>query len=260
MVGATEVGHTQRVAIESALVLAPVIFVVAALYASVGHGGASGYLAVLGVFSFAPAEMATTALILNLLVAGPAFWQFRRAGHFPRGLLSRFLVASIPAAFVGGMVALPAWLYALVLAAVLAFAAIRLAYPVSAQEQEVARRPGLVASLPAGGGIGFVSGMVGVGGGIFLSPLLLLMRWATAKETAAVSAAFIVFGSLSGLAGRMAGGTAELGGLLALIPAAAAGGFAGSHAGAWRFSSPALRRLLAVVLLLAAAKMVHGAL
>lgn len=236
--------------------LALLLFVVAALYSSVGHGGASGYLAVLSLFAFAPQEMATTALVLNVLVAGMAFLQFQRAGFFRLRLLLSFLVASVPAAFVGGLVHIPPTVYALVLAAVLAFTAVRLGWPRSqAQELSSTGSPSPMLTLPTGAGIGLLSGMVGVGGGIFLSPVLLIMRWASIKETAAVSAAFIVVNSLAGLAGRFTSGNWELGALLWLVPVAFAGGLLGSYSGAWLLQSPTLRRLLALVLLVAAGKL-----
>jgi uncharacterized protein len=237
--------------------LVPLLFVVAALYSSVGHGGASGYLAVLSLFAFAPREMATTALLLNVLVAGTAFIQFHRAGHFRLNLLVPFLIASIPAAFVGGLLRVPPEVYALALALVLGLSAVRLAWPGNLGANEPgAGRPKFAVTLPTGAGIGLLSGVVGVGGGIFLSPVLLIMRWATAKETAAVSAAFIVVNSISGLGGRFLSGNWELGSLLWLVPVAFAGGLLGSYEGAWRLTGPMLRRLLAAVLLVAALKLV----
>ncbi|MEX2431491.1 MAG: sulfite exporter TauE/SafE family protein [Dehalococcoidia bacterium] len=239
------------------VLLASLLFIVAALYASVGHGGASGYLAVLSLFAFAPREMATTALVLNVLVAGMAFSQFRRAGYFRGRLLLSFLAASVPAAFVGGLVHVPPETYALLLAAVLIVSAVRLAWPgLPGVETSSARGPALRVTLPAGAGIGLLSGVVGVGGGIFLSPVLLLLKWATVKETAAVSAAFIVVNSISGLAGRAVSGNWELGGLLWFVPIAFAGGVLGSYAGAWRLQSLTVRRLLGLVLLLAGVKLV----
>ncbi|MBI3953608.1 MAG: sulfite exporter TauE/SafE family protein [Chloroflexi bacterium] len=241
--------------------LSALVCAVAFLYSSVGHGGASGYLAVLSLFAFAPMQMATTALVLNVLVAGTGTVAFWRAGHLSWRLLGPFVLAAVPAAFLGGLLGVRPELYGLLLAAVLAFAALRLGLRLEPRgAAEATQRPPLGVALPLGGGIGLLSGVVGVGGGIFLSPLLILLRWATTKQTAAVSAAFIVANSLSGLLGRALGGNFELGPLAALIPAAFLGGLAGSYLGASRFSGLLLRRLLAVVLLVAAVKLVITAL
>ncbi|MFQ5798181.1 MAG: sulfite exporter TauE/SafE family protein [Bacteroidota bacterium] len=232
-------------------------FFVAILYSSVGHGGASGYLAVLSFFSIAPALMSSTALVLNVLVSTTAFFAFYRAGHFSIGLVWPFLVTSVPSAFVGGAVQLPTKAYFLLLAGVLLFAACRLIMEIRAGRDEAfARPPKLAVALPVGAGIGAVSGIVGVGGGIFLSPLILLKAWAGAKRTAAVSALFILVNSLAGLSGRLYTGTFALRELVPLLVAAFLGGIVGSRLGATRFSSLTLRRLLGVVLILASLKLV----
>ncbi len=242
------------------LALSALVLIVAALYSSVGHGGASGYLAVLSLFAFAPVQMATAALVLNVLVAGTGTVNFWRAGHLSWRLLWPFALAAVPAAFLGGLLGVKPELYGLLLAAVLAFAALRLVLRLEpGGGAEGGQPPSLGVALPVGGGIGLLSGVVGVGGGIFLSPLLILRRWATTKQTAAASAAFIVANSLSGLLGRALGGHFELGPLAWLIPAAFVGGLAGSYLGASRFSGLWLRRLLAVALLVAAVKLVLAA-
>ncbi|MBI4234562.1 MAG: sulfite exporter TauE/SafE family protein [Chloroflexi bacterium] len=232
------------------------VFLVASLYSSVGHGGASGYLAVLSLFAFTPREMASAALLLNILVAGTAFLAFWRAGHFSSRLTWPFLLASVPGAFLGGLARASPVVYAYLLAAVLVFAAVRLFVAPRAQEAPVEiKAPSLAVGLPIGGGIGALSGVVGVGGGIFLSPLILLLRWADPKATAASSALFIVVNSVSGLLGRWVGGTIELGLLALLLLPAFAGGLLGSYLGARWFSGVVLRRLLGVALLAAAAKL-----
>jgi len=237
------------------------IFAVAVLYSSVGHGGASGYLAVLSFFALAPKSMSTTGLILNLFVAGTAFIAFYRAGHFSAPLTWPFLVTSIPAAFIGGMIHVPMQVYAVLLAGALVFAAFRLIAEFrSTPENNRAQLPKLAAALPAGAGIGLLSGLVGVGGGIFLSPLILLMNWADAKRTSATSACFILVNSLAGLAGRFMSSRLEIGVLAPFVVAAFLGGLAGSHLGANRFSGRTLRRLLGVVLLIAAYKLVAAVL
>ncbi len=236
-----------------ALVL-PAVLAVAALYASVGHGGASGYLAVMALAGVAAERAAPGALVLNLAVAGVGAVAFAHAGHLRASLLLPFALGSIPLALVGGAIRIPTRAYDLLLAAALVSAAARMA--LRTPEVETTSGPPPVAlALPCGAAIGLLSGLVGVGGGIFLSPLLLLARWATAKETAAVSAAFIVLNSAAGLAGRGASGRLELAGILPLVVAALLGGTAGSLLGARKLRGTALRRVLAFVLLLASGKL-----
>ncbi len=235
--------------------LIPSVFLIALLYASVGHGGASGYLAALSFIAVRPDEMATTALTLNLVVATVALISFKRAGHFEGRLAWPFIAASVPAAFIGGLVPVPVRLYQVLLAIALGVAAVRLALNLSGREERRIVRPSLALALPTGGGIGWLSGAVGVGGGIFLSPLLLLLRWASPKQTAAASAAFILVNSAAGLGGRAARSGLAYGSLAPLVVAALIGGLIGAHLGANHFSGNALKRLLAVVLLIAAAKL-----
>ncbi len=244
--------------------IALLVFVVAFLYASVGHGGASGYLAVLSFFGFSRPEMVSTALILNILVAGLSFYAYFRSRHFSWALTWPFMLASIPAAFVGGLMKIPPHAYSLLLALTLLFAAIRLSWSPGKPTEDTlgqdalsqGRKVPFTASLPAGAGIGLLSGMVGVGGGIFLSPLMLLMRWADVRKTSATAALFIVVNAISGLLGRFVSHNLVVGNLLPLLAAAAVGGWLGAYLGATRFSSLTLRRLLAFVLLLAAFKLV----
>ncbi len=236
------------------------VFLVAAAYSSVGHGGASGYLAVLSFFGLVPAAMAPSALLLNLLVAGLAFISYLRAGHFVFRLLWPFLLTSIPFAFWGGLVGVSPRSYMVLLAAVLIFAAFRLFVPTpGGKEDYFVRPPSLVVALPLGAAIGFLSGIVGVGGGIFLSPLLILLHWADTKRTAAVSAAFIWINSVAGLYGHLSRQHVDWQSLLWLVLAAFAGGLLGSWMGARRFTGVWLRRILGVVLLLAALKLLRGA-
>ena len=229
------------------------IFLVAILYSSVGHGGASGYLAVMALLAVEPAVTRPTALLLNVFVASIAAYQFYRSGFFSWRLFLPFAAASIPFAFIGGMITLPTAVYKLVLGGVLIFAAIRLAWNLKVEAGT--KEPNLFPALAIGAVIGLLSGLVGVGGGIFLTPVLLLMNWSGAKTAAGVSAMFILVNSIAGLAGNY--------GQLSTLPAnvwlwvfaAVIGGVVGSKLGAKRFDSITLRRVLALVLVFAGVKL-----
>lgn len=232
------------------------VFLIALLYAAVGHGGASGYLAVMSLLAVQPNEMATTALMLNLVVASIAVWSFARAGHLRMPLAWPFLAGSVPAAWIGGWMHFSAPIYRVLLAMVLVVAAARLAMKWSpVAEGSLKPPPRSALALSIGGGIGWLSGAVGVGGGIFLSPLLMGLRWATARQTAAVSAVFVLVNSMAGLLGRMAGSRLEYGSTWPLLIAATAGGMAGAHLGARNLSEAWLRKALALVLMIAAGKL-----
>ena len=235
------------------------VFLVALIYSSVGHGGASGYLALLSFFSVPHEEMAMSALRLNLLVAGMAFWTYRKAGHFSWSLTWPFLVTSVPAALIGGFLKISGTAYSLFLAGVLFYAALRLAFDFETEKiPGNLKAPSLKVALPVGGGVGVLSGLVGVGGGIFLSPLILLSKWAPPKETAAASALFIFVNSLAGIFGRhfRQGFELFLSPALGLMMAVAfLGGWAGSRLGARHFSGRGLKRILALVLAAASLKL-----
>ena len=242
------------------LLISVLIFLVATLYSSVGHGGASGYLAILSLFAIAPSVMSSTALVLNVLVAGTGVFAFLRAKHLLCSLSWPFILLSIPAAFLGGLVHVADKTYFVLLALALLAAAVRLSLSFAASEGETpVSAPSMAVSLPIGGVIGFLSGIVGVGGGIFLSPIMILRRWADPKKTSAVAALFIVVNSLAGILGRVARGGFEFSVALPFLVAAVFGGIAGSYYGANRFSGMTLRRLLSAVLLIAAFKLVAAA-
>ena len=173
------------------------IALAAALYSSVGHGGASGYLAAMALFGIAPVFMKPAALAMNIAVAGLVFYRLWRAGHFDARLFWPFALGSIPLAFVGGALTLPGGAYKMLVAVALLVAASRLLW--KSQDHPASAMPKTWVALAVGAGLGFLSGLTGVGGGIFLSPLLLLLRWANMRATAAVSAAFILV--LPGLPG-----------------------------------------------------------
>lgn len=226
---------------------------IALLYASVGHGGASGYLAVLALLGFTSDVTRPTALVLNLFVSAVAFMQFARAGHFRWPLFWPFALASVPFAWIGAQVDLdPLW-YKRLLALCLLAAVARL-FGLFGQGNVERSTPTVPVSLFIGAGLGLLSGMIGIGGGILLSPLLLLLGWSTAKESAAVSAAFIFVNSAAGVFGlgsAMVLGPQQFG----WIAAALLGGLVGAYIGARRFREVRLKQVLGVVLLLASVKL-----
>jgi len=230
------------------------IFLVAILYSSVGHGGASGYLAVMALLAVAPEITRPTALTLNLFVASIATVQYYRAGHFSWRLFLPFAIASIPMAYLGGTIQLPTNTYKIVLGIVLLLAAARLAWNFAGGDE--AKEPPIWLALIIGAVLGLLSGLVGVGGGIFLTPLLLLLGWAKAKTAAGVSALFIFVNSAAGLAGTWGKMPQLPGEVYFWIGAAVIGGIIGSTLGAQRMGTLTLRRVLAVVLVFAGGKLI----
>ncbi|MCA1567820.1 MAG: sulfite exporter TauE/SafE family protein [Acidobacteria bacterium] len=239
------------------IILSLLILAAAALYSSVGHAGASGYLAAMALFGLAPATMKPAALCLNVLVATIATFRFRRAGCFHWPLFWPFAVASLPLAFVGGAITLPTTIYKQVVGLTLLYAAVRLFLYTRAKAEAAATRPApLAAAVLSGGLIGLLSGLTGVGGGIFLSPLLLLMGWADTRRTAGVSAAFILVNSIAGLLGNLTNQQTLPPALPYFALAAIGGGVIGSEFGSRRLANVTIRRLLAVVLVVAGVKMI----
>lgn len=239
---------------DSNLLFHILLFTVAFLYANVGHGGASGYLALMALFGMAPEAMRPTALLLNLFVSLTAFIQFHRGGHFLRRIFLPFALASVPLSFLGGMLHVDAVAYKRILGALLLVPVGRFLFaPNTAREDLRPARTDL--SLLIGAGIGFLSGLIGIGGGILLSPILLMLKWTDQKQTAAVSALFIFVNSLSGLGGQLTQGVAF--GTEMLLPVAVAftGGLLGAWTGAFRYGQNALKYTLAGVLALAAYKL-----
>lgn len=244
--------------------LAVSFFVVAVLYSSVGHGGASGYLLILSFLNFSPMQMSSTALVLNLLVAGSATYVFYRNGYLSFKFTAPFIAASIPTAFMGGMLKVSTKIYSLLLGITLLLVALRLVFEIHLpQVVQSGKKPHLLVILPAGIFIGLFSGIIGIGGGIILSPLILLMNWADIKQTSATAALFILVNSLAGLGGRLI--QPDVGmmipfELLPYIGVAFAGGLIGSHLGANIFSTARLKWILGVVLLGASTKLIVTAL
>lgn len=230
------------------------VLVVALLYSSVGHAGASGYIAVLTLLGYDVVVVRPTALMLNVLVASIATWQFRRAGHFSWSLFWPFALLSVPLAFLGGYVRMSADFLAVLVGLVLLASAVRFAWrPAAVTSVRPVRLP--VAWI-VGGGIGLLSGLTGTGGGIFLTPILLLLHWAPVRRAAAVSAPFILVNSVAGLGGYMASGLGIPSVLLPLALAAMVGGTLGSYLGSRRIPPRALQVLLAVVLVIAGTKLI----
>lgn len=238
--------------VEIGIILA--ILVVAILYSSVGHGGASGYLAVMAFLGVAPGITRPTALLLNVFVASIATYRFYREGYFSRKVFLPFAITSIPFAFLGGLIQLPLPIYKIILGVVLILAALRLAWKLSAENEVTA--PPIWMALIIGAFIGLLSGLVGVGGGIFLTPVLLLMNWSGTKTAAGVSAMFILVNSISGLAGNYAQVIELPQNVWLWIAGAVVGGLIGSTLGSKKFNSLTLRRVLAVVLLFAGIKLI----
>jgi uncharacterized membrane protein YfcA len=237
------------------LLLAALFFAAALLYSSVGHAGASAYLAAMALVGLPPDIMRPTALVLNLFVAGIVVVRFTRAGHLPWRELLPLVLGSIPAAFIGGGIELPGEIYRPLVAIVLLAGAWRLATAPAAGEDVPAGVP-LLPGILAGAAIGLLAGLTGTGGGIFLTPLLVLAGWAATRDAAGLSGAFILANSLAGLAGLASGGVTLPSALPVWIAAVVAGGLIGSWLGAARYSVLGLRRALAVVLVIAAGKLV----
>ncbi|MBO0931621.1 sulfite exporter TauE/SafE family protein [Fibrella aquatilis] len=234
--------------------LLPVLFLVGLVYASVGHGGASGYIVAMTLLGVAPEQIKPTALLLNLFVSSVAFFQYYRAGHFRWATFWPFAISSVPLAFVGARIPLSDTLYKQLLAAALLLLIVRLVWSAKATEETQKPIP-LGVGLLVGGAVGLLSGMLGIGGGIILSPLLLMFNWATIRQTAATSALFIFVNSLSGLVGLVTKGYSPAPEQYAWIAAAFAGGLVGGYLGSHRFSIPVLRYVLALGVAVACVKL-----
>ncbi|MFD2290162.1 sulfite exporter TauE/SafE family protein [Mariniflexile gromovii] len=241
--------ETQSIALF--LILLPIV---AFLYASVGHGGASGYLALMALFSFAPETMKPTALVLNLFVAGISFYFYYKEGYFNKKLFLSFALTSIPLSLLGGRFNLDASLYKKILAILLVFAILKM-LNIFGKESENIRQIKLWQGLTIGGIIGFFSGLIGIGGGIILTPLILLFHWGKMKEAAAVSALFIWVNSASGLIGQLSIGISIEKESFLLIAIALIGGVLGGYFGSKKINNQSLRYILAFVLLIACVKL-----
>jgi uncharacterized membrane protein YfcA len=240
---------------EWSLLLAAV-FGVAFFYSSVGHGGATGYLATLALLGIAPASAKVAVLVANVLVASVAWWRFHRAGFFDWKILLSFAVASIPCAFLGSKVHISPQIYKIILGTVLSVAGMILLFRARWQTDDVAvRKCFWLLALLVGAVLGFLAGLTGIGGGVFLSPVLYLFRWVKPKTTGGIAAGFIVVNSIAGLAGAGWEKITHAGPLLWLTLPAVVGALLGTHFGARRWSSVTFSRVLAGVLVFAGGKL-----
>ncbi|RMH12965.1 MAG: sulfite exporter TauE/SafE family protein [Planctomycetota bacterium] len=245
----------------SVILLAFAIFAIAVLYSAVGHAGASGYLAAMAIVSELPQdEMKAVALTLNIFVGAIGSYRFVRAGHFHWSTFWPFGISAVPMAFLGGLWELPPIVFKPLIGAVLLFAALVMLVRAfrpreQSAEQRVAHMPPLSIALIAGAALGLMAGLTGTGGGIFLSPLLIVAGWADPKRTAGVSVVFVLVNSIAGLGGVIAESPALPTELPLYLAAAVAGGLLGSGLGARRLGGNSIRALLAVVLIIAAIKM-----
>jgi len=230
------------------------LLVVAILYSSVGHGGASGYLALMAIFGIAPEIMKSSALTLNLFVSIAAFYSFYKNGYFNWKIFIPLVVASIPAALIGAGIVINPKIYKVLLGLCLLIAVVRLLI-VRAVNFDTIRRPYWWVLMLIGGCIGLFSGMIGIGGGIILSPVLLLFRWANVKETAGISALFIFVNSSSGIVGLNISGLYVTSNITSWIIAVILGGLVGSFLGSYKFNTNIIKYILASVLLVASFKL-----
>lgn len=228
--------------------------VVSFLYASIGHGGASGYLALMSLFSFAPESMKPTALILNVFVASVSFYYYYKEGYFNKKLFLTFAIASTPLAFIGGTLEIDASLYKKILAVLLIFAILKMLKKHGKESYQI-KDIKLWQGVLVGGSIGFFSGLIGIGGGIILSPIILLFHWGKMKQAAAVSALFIWVNSVSGLIGQLSSGVTIEKELFVLVAIALIGGVLGAYYGSEKINNQKLRYILAFVLIIACAKL-----
>jgi uncharacterized protein len=236
--------------------LIPLIFFAALLFSSVGHGGASAYLAAFALIAMAPASMRPAALCLNVLVSSIALYKFYKAGAFDWQLFWPIAITSVPAAFIGGQMTLPNQTYKIVVGLCLIYAALTIFMHATKQDVATVKPVEKPILMGLGAGLGLLAGLTGVGGGIFLSPILLFFGWAKTRVISGVAAAFILANSTSGLLGFLSKTPQLPAGLAYWALAAIAGGLIGAEYGSKRLANPAIRKLLALVLVFAGSKMV----
>lgn len=231
------------------------VFVVAFSFATAGHSGASAYLALFALLGMAPAEIKPTVLSLNVVVASITTYKFSRAGHFSWRLIWPFILTSIPFSFLGGLITLPTSIYRILVGVVLVYAALRMLFNAPANENAPASYPPVWFSLLLGAGIGFIGGLIGIGGGILLSPILLLTNWAGPQLTAGTIAVFVLVNSISGLLGHWSASMHLPSQLPVWGLVAGFGGWIGAEIGSRRLSANVLRRMLGLILLVSGLRM-----
>ena len=242
--------------IEYVYIFLLILPVVSFLYASIGHGGASGYLALMAIFSVTPELMKPTALLLNLFVAAIAFYYYYKEGYFNKKLFISFAIASIPMSIIGGYIEVDTTIYKKLLAVLLLFAILKM-LNIFGKESAIIRDIKLWQGIVVGGIIGFFSGLIGIGGGIILSPIILLFHWAKMKEAAAVSALFIWVNSAGGLIGQLSSGVNLNMQSFGLVAIALIGGVFGAYYGSKKLNNQNLRYLLATVMAIACFKLFY---
>ena len=248
--------HNRGVTTTMMLLLAPLCALVAAAYAAVGLGGGTGYLAVMTLFGVDTETMPSTALALNIVVTSAALLRFGIAGRLRIGLLAPFLIFAIPAAFAGGLIDAPRRIFLIVLAIGLAAAAAAMLKTAANPDDPVAPTTARLwaVAIPSGLAIGLASGFLGIGGGVFLGPLILLLGWAGPREVAAINSATVLILSIAGLAAHGLRGSVDLEIAVPLGVAVLIGGLAGAHLAESKLSATALKRLFAVIVLIAAVR------
>lgn len=237
------------------ILLIPLIFLAAMLFSSVGHGGASAYLAVFSLIGIAPEQMRPAALCLNILVASIALFKFYRVRAFDWRLLWPIALTSIPMAFLGGQIILPSNAYKAIVGLCLLYAAWTIFHHANKMDEIEVKPVSKPILLGLGAVLGLLSGLTGVGGGIFLSPILLYFGWAKTKVISGIAAAFILVNSISGLTGVLTKSSILPSGLIYWAIAAVIGGLIGAELGSKKLSNPNIRKLLALVLVFAGGKM-----
>ena len=242
--------------IEYVYIFLLILPIVSFLYASVGHGGASGYLALMAIFSVTPELMKPTALLLNLFVAAIAFYSYYKEGYFNKKLFISFAIASIPMSIIGGYIEVDTTIYKKILAVLLLFAILKM-LNIFGKESAIIRDIKLWQGIVVGGIIGFFSGLIGIGGGIILSPIILLFHWGKMKEAAAVSALFIWVNSAGGLIGQLSSGVNLNMQSFGLVAIALIGGVFGAYYGSKKLNNQNLRYLLATVMAIACFKLFY---
>ncbi|MGB7873084.1 MAG: sulfite exporter TauE/SafE family protein [Anaerolineales bacterium] len=237
------------------IIISIAVFIAALLFAVAGHTGASAYLAIFGLLGMLPSEIKPTVLALNVVVGIVAVYKFTRAGHFSWRLIWPFILTSIPFSFLGGLISLPTPIYRILVGVVLVYAALRMLFDVPGKNENQPDFPPVWLSLSLGAGIGFTGGLIGIGGGILLSPILLLTNWAGPQLTAGTIAIFVLVNSISGLLGHWSASMFLPRQLPLWAGVALVGGWIGAEIGSRKLSANTIRRMLGLILLISGLRM-----